>query len=482
MTTTIDRSPQLSIAGQSRALPMASIRSPYDDRVVGEAPIADAATVEEAIECARRAMETQRRSPTSLHRRVAILERTAAGIAAHAEPLAQLISDEAGKPLAFARVEVARAVDTFEAARDVVRGLAIEGGVVRALSAFAAAGDRLAIERRFAAGAVCAITPFNFPLNLVAHKLAPAIAAGCPVVLKPSPQAPLSSFALAAILYESGLERDLLSVVPCEVALASKLARDDRFAVLTFTGSARVGWRLRGECGDKRCLLELGGNAAAIVCDDADLDRAAARITQGAFGYAGQSCISVQRVIADAGIYDELRARLVAATVRIGSGDPSRDDVVCGPVIDDVAVARIVKTIEDAIAEGARSIAPVQRARRVIAPTILEDVAPTSLARTEEIFAPVVLLDRADDFDAALARANESKYGLQAGIFTRDLDRAMRAWGQLEVGALIHDDVPTFRADAMPYGGVRRSGLGREGPRSLFDELTEPRQLVLRRA
>jgi acyl-CoA reductase-like NAD-dependent aldehyde dehydrogenase len=482
MTVDVDRSPKLMIHGRSRDAATSPVRSPFDDRVVGDVPIADEAIVEEAVETARRAMESERRSPTPLHRRAAILGRAAARIAELAEPLARLISDEAGKPISIAKVEVARAIDTFEAARDVVRGLANDGGVVRALSAFAGAADRLTIERRFAVGAVVAITPFNFPLNLVAHKLAPAIAAGCPVVLKPSPQAPLSSFALATILQESGLESDRLAVVPCATSLAAKLARDDRFALLTFTGSARVGWQLRAECGDKKCLLELGGNAAALVCDDADLDRAAARIAQGAFGYAGQSCISVQRVVADARIYDALRSRILEATSAIVSGDPARAEVVCGPLIDDVAVARVTSTVERAIAEGARSTAPMLRDRRVIAPLILEGVAAASLARTEEIFAPVVLLDRADDFDAMLVRANEGKYGLQAGIFTRDLDRAMRAWEQLEVGALIHDDVPTFRADAMPYGGVRRSGLGREGPRSMFDELTEPRQLVLRRA
>jgi glyceraldehyde-3-phosphate dehydrogenase (NADP+) len=314
----------------------------------------------------------------------------------------------------------------------------------------------------------------------VAHKLAPAIAAGCPVLLKPSPQAPLSSFALAHVLLEAGLPPEHLSIVPASNDVASPLVRDDRLRMLTFTGSARVGWALRAQCGEKRCTLELGGNAAVIVHDDADLARAADRIAVGAHGYAGQSCISVQRVYAHRKVHDELRARLLERQAKLVVGDPSRDDAVSGPVIDDVAVKRIRATIEEATAQGARASGTIEIDRRVFRPILLENVAETSRAMTEEIFAPVAILSPYDDFEDALARVDASRWGLQAGLFTRDVDRVMRTFERLEVGAVIHDDVPTFRADAMPYGGVKSSGLGREGPAYAFEEMTERRLLLLR--
>lgn len=475
----VDRHPKLIVAGEEVQSARAPIRSPFDDREVGSVPVASAAHVESAIARAASAAASERISPRKRHISAHVLDRAAQIVAAHQEPLARLISDEAGKPIALARVEAARCIDTLCAARDVAR---TEGGEALELSAHASAADRLGVVRRFAVGAIAAITPFNFPLNLVAHKLAPAIAAGCPVVLKPSPQAPLSSFALARILFEAGLPPEHLSVVPTTNDLAAPLVEDDRLRMLTFTGSAKVGWALRARCGEKRCTLELGGNAAVVVHDDADLGRASDRIAVGAHAYAGQSCISVQRVYAHRRIHDELRARLLDRQTKIVVGDPSRDDVVCGPVIDDVAVRRIRATLDEAMAEGARASGPLELDRRVIRPIMLENVGETSKASAEEIFAPVLVLAAYHDFEDALARVDGTRWGLQAGIFTRDLDRVMRAFERLEVGGLVHDDVPTFRADAMPYGGVKSSGLGREGPKYAFEEMTERRLLLLRPA
>jgi acyl-CoA reductase-like NAD-dependent aldehyde dehydrogenase len=453
------------------------VRSPFDGRTIGEVPIATAADVERALARGSAAAEAIRRTPRPRHLAIAILEKAAAAIAADAERLARLIEGEAGKPITYARVEVARCVDTLTTARDVAR--TAEGEVLE-LGAYAASADRLALVRRAPVGLVSAITPFNFPLNLVAHKLAPAIAAGCPVVLKPSPQAPLSAFALVAILKEAGLPDDHLSIVAASNEDATPLVTDPRPRMLTFTGSAKVGWQLRARCGEKRCTLELGGNAAVLVHDDADLAHATARIVAGSFGYAGQSCISVQRVLVHRRVHDELRSRLFDAAARLTSFDPARDETVCGPVIDDTAVERIQGVVREAERQGARLSRPLQVTGHTIAPFFLEGVPPTAKAASEELFAPGAILEPYDDFEQALDRADSGKYGLQSGLFTRDVDRVLRAWQRLEVGAVIHDDVPTFRADAMPYGGVKASGVGREGPASAFAEMTESRLLLLR--
>ena len=471
------RSPKTIVAGVEVESERRPVASPFDDRVVGTAPIATPADVERAIAVAHAAAESDRRTPRPRHHSVSVLERAALLVAQRKDEISRLICDEAGKPIALARVEVARCVDTLTTARDVAR--TAEGQLLE-LSAYEASADRIGLVRRVPIGAIAAITPFNFPLNLVAHKLAPAIAAGCPVVLKPSPQAPLSAFVLGAILLEAGLPGDHLSIVAAGNDVARPLITDPRLRMLTFTGSAKVGWALRAACGDKRCTLELGGNAAVIVDRDADLEFAASRIAAGAFGYAGQSCISVQRVLAHRDVFDELRARLLESTARLGVGDPARDDVVVGPVIDDTAVDRIRATVDEAISAGARGTSELRVDRRLIAPFFLEGVPDSAVAFREELFAPIALLEPFDDFERALDRADAGKYGLQAGIFTADVGRVMRAWGRLEVGAVVHDDAPTFRADAMPYGGVKGSGAGREGPAYAFEEMTEPRLLLLR--
>lgn len=470
---TVSRSPLTCVAG--RPIPGASrpITSPYDDREIGRCPMAHPADVEAALAAAEQAHRAGA-PPRSV--RVDVLEQVVARLADRREALAALISDEAGKPLALARAEVDRAGDTFRAARDVLRS---ERGDVLELGATPTAADRWGIVRRFPVGPVAAITPFNFPLNLVAHKLAPAIAAGCPVLLKPSPQAPLSAFALAATVLEAGWAPAFLSVLAGPDDVVAPLVDDPRVALLSFTGSERAGFALKARAPGK-VLLELGGNAAVIVHEDADLERAADRITQGAFAYAGQSCISVQRVLVHAPVAAELTARLLARLDAVVVGDPAREDVLVGPVVDDRARERLARVLADALAGGAEALRPVEWRGRVLSPNFLARVPDGHPLRHDELFGPLAILDAYDDFEGALDQADRGRFGLQAGLFTRDVGRVFRAFERLHVGAVVHDDVPTFRVDAMPYGGVRRSGIGREGPQDAYMELTEPRVLLLR--
>lgn len=470
---TPSRAPSTCVAGRPIAGASRPVTSPFDDREVGRCPVATRADVEAALDAAHAAHAA---GAPARHVRVEILERVAARLAEAREALAALVSDEAGKPLALARAEVDRAGDTFRAARDVLRS---ERGDVLELGATASAADRWGIVRRFPVGPVTAITPFNFPLNLVAHKLAPAIAAGCPVLLKPSPQAPLSAFALAATILDAGLAPSFLSVLAGPDDVVAPLVDDPRVALLSFTGSERAGFALKARAAGK-VLLELGGNAAVIVHDDADLDRAADRITQGAFAYAGQSCISVQRILVHRPIAAELRARLLSRLDAVVVGDPAREDVLVGPVIDDRARARLARALDEVVGAGASTLRPVEWRGRVLSPNYVTDVPDAHPLRDDELFGPLALLDAYDDFDEALRMADRGRFGLQAGLFTRDVGRVFQAFERLHVGAVVHDDVPTFRVDAMPYGGVRRSGVGREGPRDAYLELTEPRVLLLR--
>jgi acyl-CoA reductase-like NAD-dependent aldehyde dehydrogenase len=329
---------------------------------------------------------------------------------------------------------------------------------------------------------VLAITPFNFPLNLVAHKLAPAIAAGCPVVLKPASQTPGPALLLAAALDQAGLPKGALSVIPSRGSDAERLAADDRIAKLTFTGSMAVGWRLKELGWRRRVTLELGGNAAVIVEPDAgDLDAIARRIAGAAYGYAGQSCISVQRVLAHERIYVDLRRALEEATRQLATGDPADEAVVCGPLIDAANAERVEQWIADGVAAGGRLLAGGRREGSIVRPALLEEVPHRCDIVSDEVFGPAAVLDPYEDFSQALNLVNDSRYGLQAGVFTSDTSKIQEAWMKLDVGGIIHNDVPTWRADPMPYGGVKGSGVGREGPEWAVREMTEERLLVLRR-
>jgi acyl-CoA reductase-like NAD-dependent aldehyde dehydrogenase len=328
---------------------------------------------------------------------------------------------------------------------------------------------------------VLAISPFNFPLNLVAHKLAPAIAAGCPVVLKPASQTPSPALMLAELLADAGLPAGALSVIPSSGRDAESLVTDDRFKMLTFTGSMEVGWKLKQLAWKRRVTLELGGNAAVVVEPDADDLRSIAKTIAGAaYGYAGQSCISVQRIMVHEDIYIAMRRELVEAAEAIRHGDPSDEATICGPLIDEGNADRVAAWIEQADEAGGRVLTGGERTGNVISPTLLEEVPADEPVMSDEIFGPVACLDPYEDFAQAINMVNDSQYGLQAGIFTTDVGKIQEAWRHIEVGGIIQGDVPTWRCDPMPYGGVKGSGVGREGPAYTYREMTEERLLVLR--
>jgi glyceraldehyde-3-phosphate dehydrogenase (NADP+) len=410
------------------------------------------------------------------YERQAILRAISEGIGKRREEFAHLIALEAGKPIRTARAEVDRAVFTFAVAAEEATRI---GGEWLPLDWQASTAGRAGIIRRFALGPILAITPFNFPLNLVAHKVAPAIAAGCTTVLKPAPQTPLTSLLLAEVCEQAGLPAGALNVLPLANQEAEKLVGDDRLKMLTFTGSVPVGWALKGKSGKKKVTLELGGNAAVIVHCDADVDVAADRCVVGGFSYAGQSCISVQRIYVQRSIQEQFLARLLAGVRKLQVGDPLNEATDVGPMISEEAARRAASWIEEAVAGGAKLHAGGKREGAVLQPTVLTNVRAEMKVSCEEVFAPVVIIESYDEFADAIRRVNDSPFGLQAGIFTRDSKLLFSAFENLEVGGVIVGDMSAFRIDHMPYGGVKDSGIGREGLRYAIEEMTEPRILVL---
>ena len=455
---------------------VAEIRSPWDGEPVSRVARAGPPTLERAAESATKAALGM--AALTAETRAVLLEAARADLLAHKEEVALAIVDEAGKPLTLARGEVDRAGDTLLAAAHVARYPEL---VARDLSGFASGAGRIALTKRVPLGPVLAITPFNFPLNLVAHKLAPAIAAGCPVVLKPASQTPTAALLLAASLQRAGLPDGALSVVPSRAADVEALASDPRFALLTFTGSAEVGFSLRRKAWDRRVALELGGNAAVIVEPDwDDLPDVARRIAAAAYAWAGQSCISVQRILVHRDVAERLTDLLVAATEAFPRGDPSLPATLCGPMIDTANRDRVIEWIASARSAGGRILAGGAAEGSMVTPALLDGVPDDQPIVAGELFGPGTVLSTYDSFDEALVRVNASRYGLQAGVFSHDVAKVRRAWEMLEVGAVIQGDVPTWRSDPMPYGGVKASGTGREGPASAFLEMTEERMLVLR--
>jgi glyceraldehyde-3-phosphate dehydrogenase (NADP+) len=429
---------------------------------------------EEAVAAAVIAFEVTRRLPA--YERAATLRNISSGIRARREELGRLIALEAGKPIRDALVEVDRATLTFRLGAEEAERL---GGEVIPLDLMASSKGRVGITRRYAAGPVAAISPFNFPLNLAAHKLAPAIAAGCSIVLKPPSKDPLTMLTVAEIVEEAGAPAGSVSILPMSRALGDRLVADDRFAVLSFTGSPAVGWPMKARAGKKRVVLELGGNAGAIVDRSADLDWAVRRITVGAFSYSGQVCISVQRVFVHDDVFDEFADRLVAAARALRLGDPLDPETDLGPMVDAKAAARTQAWVDEAVAAGARLLLGGHAEDTFYPPTILVDAPLDAKVCSEEAFAPLVVLARFSDFEAAVSQANDSRFGLQAGVFTNDLGDAFRAFDGLEVGGVILNDIPTYRIDHMPYGGVKDSGHGREGLRYAIEDMTEIRILVV---
>jgi len=450
------------------------VRAPWDGRVLGRAAQATAAQVDAALAFAVEARPRLQAQSTGARRRV--LEGIVAGLTARARELEELICQQAGKPRALARVEVQRATEVFRlAAAELVRF----GGSVVPVDLDAASEGLECEVRRFPAGVVVGIVPFNFPLNLGAHKVAPALAVGAPIIVKPPPQAPSAQLLLAEVAHEAGADPAALQVLPCEDAVAERLATSPMVRVLSFTGSARVGWMLRSKA-PARVLLELGGNAAALVGADADLDWAAERCVFGAFAYAGQVCIKAQRLYVERASYQAFLERFLARARLVRPADPSDEATLCGPVIDDRSAERITAWVDEAVAGGARVLLGHERTGRLLAPTVLVDVPEASRVAREEVFGPVVALWPVDSWEAGLQAVDAGDYGLQAGVFTRDLGRTRAAFHRLEVGGVIVNDVPIYRSDNYPYGGVKGSGLGREGVRYAMEELTEERVLVTR--
>lgn len=433
----------------------------------------------EAIDAGiRRASEATRamaRMPP--YARQEVLEHCVTRFRERRDELADLLCLEAGKPIGDARGEVTRLIDTFKVAAEESTRF---GGEVMNLEISPRARGYSGMWKRVPIGACSFITPFNFPLNLAAHKVAPAIAAGCPFVLKPAERTPLGALVIGEVLAETDLPEGAFSVLPCEVEDAEPFSTDPRLKLLSFTGSRAVGWMLKDQAGKKKVTLELGGNAACIVDEGTDVEDAVGRVITGGFYQSGQSCISVQRILVHESVYDAFVERLVAAVGDLRIGDPRDEDTFIGPVISEADARRIVEWVREAEEAGARVLTGGSRDGVMVEPTVVENAPRSCRIYQEEVFGPVVAVQRFSDFDQALADADDSRYGLQAGIFTRDIFRMQKAWDTLEVGGVMINDVPSFRVDNMPYGGVRDSGLGREGIRFAMEDMSEIRLLVIR--
>ena len=452
------------------------IASPFDGSPVALVHRAGPAEVERAIAGASAAFEETRRIPS--WRREQILDGIAAGVAARREEFARTIALEAGKPIKTARVEADRGAFTFSVAAEETKRIY---GELVPLDWLPGNEGREAQIRRVPLGPVAGITPFNFPLNLVVHKVAPALASGNPILLRPASQTPLSSLLLAEIVLEAGWPVDAIAVLPCSTETARPIVEDERIKLLTFTGSPAVGWGLKTRAGRKRVTLELGGNAAVIVNDDADIAYAAERVAWGGFAYAGQTCISVQRVFVHDAVYDEFAQELVARVEALAVGDPLDESTDVGPVIDRANAERVEAWLEEAVARGATVLTGGERDGNMWRPTVLEGAPEDVRVSCEEVFAPIVGLTRFADVQEAINAAGRSEFGLQAGIFTNDMRVVDDAFDRIDVGGLMVNDVSTFRIDHMPYGGVKSSGFGREGLRYAIEEMTELKLLTTNR-
>ena len=477
MTTVASPTVPIYVAGEfvEAGTPL-DVLNPADGSLVATTYQGGSDELERATAAAVEAFAATKRM-ASYERRDA-LAHVAACIERDADELATLLTRESGKPIRDARGEVARGALTFRTAAE--EALRINGEWLP-LDWAAANRGRHGIVRRYPIGPVAGISPFNFPLNLAAHKVAPAIAAGCSIVLKPPSKDPLSMLRIAGYLAETDLPAGAVSILPMDRPTGDRMVSDDRFKLLSFTGSPTVGWKMKTEAGKKKVVLELGGNAGAIVDETADLDWAVGRLVYGAFAYAGQVCISVQRIYVVQAVYEEFEQRFVEAVRRVTVGDPLDPATDLGPMVDEAAVQRTHGWVTDALASGARALVAGEPDGRWFGPTVLADVPRDAMICSEEAFAPVVNLFPVDSFADALREINASRFGLQCGVFTSSLDHTLTAHDELEVGGVIVNDIPTWRTDAMPYGGVKDSGLGREGLRWSIEDMTEPRLLAFAR-
>ncbi len=448
----------------------------YTGRVAWKVAFGKRADILAAIRAAERAKPAMAALP--VHERQRVLQHCVSAFESKQDALAQALCVEAGKPIKDAKGEVARLIDTFRvAASEVMR----EQGDVLSLAISPRADGLRGFTKRVPIGVCSFITPFNFPLNLVAHKVAPAIAAGCPFVLKPAANTPVGALIIAEVLAGAGLPEGAFSVLPCSNDDAAPLVEDDRIALLSFTGGL-VGWDLKAKAGRKKVTLELGGNAACIVDADpgCDLGTLVERIVFGAYYQSGQSCISVQRLYIHESLYPQLKTRLIKAVRALKSGNPIHPKTDIGPIIDTPAAKRIDEWMDEAEALGGKALVRGVRRGNRLPPALFEQVPPNAKLQTEEVFGPVLVIEPFSRFDSALKRVNASRFGLQAGVFTANLSHAMRAWDILEVGGVVIGDVPSIRVDAMPYGGVKDSGIGREGVRYAIEDMSETRLLLLK--
>jgi acyl-CoA reductase-like NAD-dependent aldehyde dehydrogenase len=477
MTTTAGTKPHpIFLAGRwvESDDPLVVTNPANPDEPAGATFNASEAQYEEAVEAAVAAFEVTRTLPA--YERGAILRNISAGIKARREELGKIMAREAGKPIRDALIEVDRAVITFRLGAEEAERMV---GETIPLDLMPASKGRVGITRRFPIGPIAGISPFNFPLNLAAHKVSPAIASGNTIVLKPPSKDPLTMLTVAEIIEEAGPPAGSVSILPMTRELGDKMVADDRFKLLTFTGSPSVGWRMKERAGKKKVVLELGGNAGVIIDKSADLDWAVRRLLVGAFTYAGQVCISVQRMFVHEDIWDELMKRFVEGAKSIKVGDPLDPETELGPMVDGAAAERTQRWVDEAVAMGGKILLGGKADGNFFPPTILTDVPPTAQVCSNEAFAPLAVAFRFSDFGDAIKQVNDSMFGLQTGVFTNDLANSWRAFNELEVGGVIVNDVPTYRIDHMPYGGVKDSGLGREGLRWAIEDMTEVRIMVL---
>jgi acyl-CoA reductase-like NAD-dependent aldehyde dehydrogenase len=447
----------------------------YTGKVATRVAMADEATIDRAIGLSVEAAGPMR--ALKGYQRQAVLQHCVSRFTKRFDELAESLCIEAGKPIKDSKGEVTRLIDTFRlAAEESVRQL----GEVLPLDVSERARDYQGMWKRVPIGACSFISPFNFPLNLAAHKVAPALAVGCPFVLKPASLTPIGALIIGEVLAETDLPKGAFSILPCRRDGARLFTEDERFKLLSFTGSPSVGWDLKARAGKKKVVLELGGNAAVIVDETADLDDAVERVILGAFYQSGQSCISVQRILVHRDVYETFKTRLVEKTRALKAGNPMDEATFIGPMISDKEAERLDGWVQEAVAGGARILCGGKRTGSLMEATLLDNVGHDTSLRNEEAFGPVAILSAFDDFESALREVNDSGFGLQAGVFTRDIYRAYRAWDVLEVGGVLIGESPSWRVDHMPYGGVKDSGLGREGIRWAMEDMTEPRLFVLR--
>jgi acyl-CoA reductase-like NAD-dependent aldehyde dehydrogenase len=451
------------------------VRDKFSGRGVARVALADAGLIDKAIAGAEAAAPAMRRMAPD--ERAEVLEHCVTRFRERADELAHILCIEAGKPIRDSRGEVTRLIDTFAiAAREALN----PSGESLNLEISARTRGYRGFTRRVPVGPCSFITPFNFPLNLVAHKVAPAIAAGCPFILKPDSRTPVGALVMGEILAETDLPAGAFSILPCEVSEAGAFTTDPRLKLLSFTGSPRVGWELKARAGKKKVVLELGGDAACVLDAGTDLDDALPRLITGAFYQSGQSCISVQRILVHRSLFGPLQERLVAATKALKSGDPADEEVFIGPMIAESEAERLESWIQEAVSAGATLLCGGQREGPLLEASLLCDVPDDVALSCQEAFGPVAVIEPFDTFGEALERVNRSRYGIHAGVFTPSIHHAMRAWDELEVGGVLINEIPSWRVDNLPYGGVKESGLGREGIRYAMEDMTEIRSLVIR--